>query len=869
MEIKPKIDKGMNRLGKYDGLILRVLMVLMIINYMVVTIIMNDFALVKFIRDILLIILVVLCLWNSKTKLFRGKVLMGLFMILCVPGMLRADSFSLGFTVLRRYLFPLVLFAVVTQMDMVGNLKRFLRFIAAFFAVMSVWGIFQAHVLGDEFLMDLGYPVQYSYYYQQDMLYNSYYFGGFGIQRVVMTLSNSNVCGLILGCTLILLVINYQYFADKKYTPFLILAIAAGYVLTFSRSNFLALIIVVILFAIPYIPNKKYFLIGGGVIAAAALIIGVIQGQDGIVYKLLLWVRDSLTFTESSAAGRSSRWLTALDAVLKNPFGIGFGHVGSLASEAGVVEGYYSCENSYLAIALDNGWLGLILYCGFIATLVIMLRRHVTAFRKCGNTAAERLCMSGFIIIMYFLIVFFFSNHIYDMEAMSVIYIYIAMILNLAESMQPEQAGAVHGARTDSGITGKIRNKLTILLENIRMAFCSLFWKRRKDTVLFGAWFGDKFADNSRFLYQYLSENKEDLGLSHVVWVTRNQRVCDLLRSMGYEAYMMESEESIHFHKTSCMHVVCNSTSDKNGTIPDIDIRYSFGAKRINLWHGVGVVKGVGCASKEYRIRKENNKLVYAVKEALEKIKVYRMFVTGRGGWGEFYFLSPTEAATRQFEQFSYVPRKNFIHTLYPRTCACPQMTVSEQQVVERMKEYDKVVMYLPTFRTGSNSFDFSDVAEQMNGVLEEENILWIQKAHSASGTTLAELAEGHILNLPPEFDINVVMPYISLLITDYSSAASDARFFRKPVLFYVPDLDEYMNGDNGVTEEAEELMRGPQFFGIDELRQGLRKYIQDPESAKPDDFEDIRKKYWGEEMDMAQIWSDILQATGLNSQNA
>ena len=147
-----------------------------------------------------------------------------------------------------------------------------------------------------------------------------------------------------------------------------------------------------------------------------------------------------------------------------------------------------------------------------------------------------------------------------------------------------------------------------MIFSNIIMAIRSVFWKRQRDIVLFGAWFGDKFADNSRFLFQYLSENKDALNLKHVVWVTRKEKVLKTLRAMGYECYMMDSPESIKYHKQAFMHIVCNSTANSKGFIPDIDIRYSFGAKRINLWHGVGVVKVLIAPVKNIRAVKRSIK---------------------------------------------------------------------------------------------------------------------------------------------------------------------------------------------------------------------------------------------------------------------
>ena len=105
----------------------------------------------------------------------------------------------------------------------------------------------------------------------------------------------------------------------------------------------------------------------------------------------------------------------------------------------------------------------------------------------------------------------------------------------------------------------KLIRKVMVFIYNIGMAFTSLFWKKDKNAVLIGSWFGEKFADNSRFLFQYLSDNKKELGLSHVGWVTRSEQVFNELSDMGYEVYMMDSRESIQFHKKALYHIICDS----------------------------------------------------------------------------------------------------------------------------------------------------------------------------------------------------------------------------------------------------------------------------------------------------------------------
>lgn len=408
----------------------------------------------------------------------------------------------------------------------------------------------------------------------------------------------------------------------------------------------------------------------------------------------------------------------------------------------------------------------------------------------------------------------------------------------------------------------KIKNKTRSFVGNFGLAVQSTFRKRDKRIILFGAWFGEKFADNSRFLFQYLSENKNELGLTHVIWVTRSEKVYETLKQMGYEVYMMDSDESIYFHKKAGMHIICNASSENQKLKADILTKYSYGATRVNLWHGVGVVKGVGCASLEYKKRKEANKFLYMIKEQLEKNRLYRLLMNAEGGWGEFYFLSPTDTCTKQFEKFSYIPRRNFIESLYPRVCECLKLSEKELEVLDIIKKYENVVLYLPTFRMDNDSMTLMKINEELQDVICNKDILWIQKSHSASTEMSESKLDGNILSLSPEFDINVIMPYIKLLITDYSSAASDARFFHKPIVFYVPDLEEYINGANGVTEEAEELLSGPKCYNVQELKLSLQKYISDPEAAKPECYNDIREKYWGKNKTYEQIWKDILKAT-------
>ena len=412
----------------------------------------------------------------------------------------------------------------------------------------------------------------------------------------------------------------------------------------------------------------------------------------------------------------------------------------------------------------------------------------------------------------------------------------------------------------------KISNKISLLARNTCMAICSLSWKRDASIVLMDSWFGKKFADNPRFLYQYLSENKDRLNLTHVVWVSRDESVVSELNEMGYEAYHINSEESIWYHKTA-RYLICNNAPvDYENISGEFLAKYSFGAKRINMWHGVGVVKGVGYDRKEYLDKKKKHLLLYEIKEFLHSnVTLFRKFCEWEGGWGDCYYISTTLSERTKMKKELLLPDRRFIITGYSRNCSCPRITEREKRIIETIRKHKHIVIYMPTFKTGDNNFDFRSVGLQISSFLEDYGVLWIQKGHSADKYSEDFKLTGNILSLSSDFDTNVILPYVDAVITDYSSAMMDGLYHQKPVLLYVPDYNTFVNGERGLIPEAEDIMTGCGYLykDTDALIKGLVNTILDPESVKPDRYSVTRDTYWGTTRSLNQIWEDIIKVVG------
>lgn len=111
-----------------------------------------------------------------------------------------------------------------------------------------------------------------------------------------------------------------------------------------------------------------------------------------------------------------------------------------------------------------------------------------------------------------------------------------------------------------------------------------------------------------------------------------------------------------------------------------------------------------------------------------------------------------------------------------------------------QLNKYNQVILYTPTWRQDTYEiFPFSeDFLEELNTYLISQNKVFIIKSHQNSNTILKK-EYSHILDLSKNFfDIQELMKYSHLLITDYSSIFIDFLLLNRPVLFYAYDYDYY-----------------------------------------------------------------------------
>lgn len=324
---------------------------------------------------------------------------------------------------------------------------------------------------------------------------------------------------------------------------------------------------------------------------------------------------------------------------------------------------------------------------------------------------------------------------------------------------------------------------------NISTIFKTLQIHRDKRVWIFGSWMGSRFADNSRFLFQYLSKYKEKYGIDDVIWISRNQDVVSMVNKLGYKAFHTDSKEGIYYHYKAGVHVICNSN------IRDIDTRRSFGAIKIQLWHGNGI-KASGKLT-----RKKGSSLKEKIWDSVIKPKL----IPGR--WFYAHWIACSEESKRVLVSDSGALPRKIVIANSPRLCPCLLYLPDEVRVIDQIKKQKatgkKTVLFLPTFRGNDSEYVAPLDIPGFIDFIETKNILWIQKNHSADNRdSIKSIDNENIISLDSSFDVNVLYDFIDIFISDYSSATTDAIYKNIVTIDYCPDFELFSKKDRGFVSD-------------------------------------------------------------------
>lgn len=337
---------------------------------------------------------------------------------------------------------------------------------------------------------------------------------------------------------------------------------------------------------------------------------------------------------------------------------------------------------------------------------------------------------------------------------------------------------------------------------------------RNKKIWVFGAWYGERYSDNSRYLFEYVNSLSSDIN---PIWITRSKDVKEKVNQKGGKAYLYNEWKGIYF----CL--VAKNIFVSSGK-RDVNYLCLNGARWIQLWHG-SPLKKIGLDDK------------FSSAGSFFQSKVVRFLFPFAYEFNYQYTVSNAPVFTQKMSSAFDIPISKVLETGSPRNDAFfnPQTDSINQEIRIKFKGC-KLIYYLPTFRgfdgakTLFNSLDYN--LSKLEAFLEKHNMVFVSKGHFIDNAISESISSnGRIIHLKDEDvdEINFMFKDADLLVTDYSSAYFDFLLTQRPIIFAAFDLKQYTTGSRELYFNYENAISGAVVKNWEELFTSLNNIWEDP----------------------------------------
>lgn len=347
-----------------------------------------------------------------------------------------------------------------------------------------------------------------------------------------------------------------------------------------------------------------------------------------------------------------------------------------------------------------------------------------------------------------------------------------------------------------------MKNKLIFLF-----LFCfSYIIPKKKDLIICGGGDAKQFQGNGKYLLLHLkNHNPRNLEF---YWSSKSKKQQEELNELNIP--FIDPYSWNGFWKILRAQYLFIEKSS-------IDVYYTkhiFGKFNfIQTWHGTPLKK-IGRDSfddiKNPSISSNPNHFIYKMMKKLGMLTRQKFKL----------ITAPSEEVQTIFKRT--FENDNVAITGYPRNDVLfqPDLAIHNYQEQLGLKHYKKIILYAPTFRDDSYTIQpFSDQLDKYNQQLKDVNYLMIVKKHPWQKTLEIPQDLTHIVDLSSSVDdINELLPFVDILITDYSSVFFDYMLSQKPIIYFPYDIEDYLKNCRGMYYDYYNKFQGPFAHNEEEL---------------------------------------------------
>jgi len=349
--------------------------------------------------------------------------------------------------------------------------------------------------------------------------------------------------------------------------------------------------------------------------------------------------------------------------------------------------------------------------------------------------------------------------------------------------------------------------------------YLTMLMPRNYKLCVFGAWLGERFADNSKQLFIEVDKCKD----LRAVWITKDKKTAREVKALGYEVYMWGTFKAVWLQLRARYAVVSNGISDLEHT-------FLGRAVIIDLWHGIPLKKI--CYDNKYEKDWDSPKQKF--RDALINVPL-----------GNMYYIATSETVRDIYCGAFRTDKRHVLCIGQPR---CD--IFFEDKKPEPYFPGKNIILYCPTHRKeGKEKIDISalfDLAE-LEEFLSAYGFYFVIKKHFYHRHETERLGDyPHIIDVTGmDMDIQRLVIETKAMVTDYSSIYIDYLLLGKPVLFYCYDYERYLAEDREMYFKYEDVTPGVKARNFDELFKELAMVVRDGSCYAREERERIKDLFY------------------------
>lgn len=356
---------------------------------------------------------------------------------------------------------------------------------------------------------------------------------------------------------------------------------------------------------------------------------------------------------------------------------------------------------------------------------------------------------------------------------------------------------------------------------------------RNNKLWIFSTWEGTKYADNSRYLFEYVTKECPSI---RCVWITKNKDVYDKLKEKNVDVCLSYTKEGEEIQKQAGVAIFTHGLDDF-GNHP-----LMFGANTACLWHGIVGMK------QALALRSLHDNVI------LDKIAVLKSRIFS-------YTFSDLMIATSDYDKDILIAQllanKNVSIIGLPRNDVFANDSYGiddaiNQEIVKNYKidKASSIITYMPTYRGSKDGQRrLEDIIRRLindegfNNYLEHNNIKFLMKMHYLTDVSGMQFTNNVILL--DDADVLCTQQLLNIsdvLITDYSSCSADFAITGKQIIYFTPDLEEY-DVENGLAPRFKEILNNYSITTLEQLFDEIKKGASPKSIQLSDDLNNLFNK--------------------------